>query len=134
MSTATRPVSAAPEPLRLTLRVDGWSTGLFGLVMLLGAVPLRDPLGFPTSWSIPFGIAMLGGALALLLIAGYPTILPRHVAGVVAGNTASAVGLVVFAFSGVLDLTGLGVVFLLSGALVVAVFAAFEYAGLRRAA
>lgn len=31
---------------------------------------LRDPLGLPTAWSIPFGIATLGAALALLLIAG----------------------------------------------------------------
>lgn len=134
MSTATRPLSAAPDPLRLALRVDGWSTGAFALVMLVGAVPLSEPLGLPTSWSIPFGVAMLGGSLALLLIAGYPTVRSGHVAGVVAVNTASALGLVVLAFSGVLDLTGLGVAFLLSGALVVAVFAAFEYAGLRRAA
>ena len=40
---------------------------------------LRDPLGLPAAWSIPFGIAMLGGAAALLLIAGYPDI-PRRLA------------------------------------------------------
>ncbi|MEU7140810.1 hypothetical protein ABZ942_15265 [Nocardia sp. NPDC046473] len=118
--------------LRTALRVDGWSTGSFGVVMLAGAVVLRDPLGLPTAWSIPFGVAMLGGALALLLIAGSPEILFHQACGVVAVNALSALGMVVLTVSGLLELTALGVAFMFIGATVVAVFAAVEFVGLRR--
>ncbi|WP_327147733.1 hypothetical protein [Nocardia sp. NBC_01329] len=132
MSTVTLSAPAADDLLRRTLRLDGWGTGAFGILMLAGAVPLRDPLGMPVSWSVPFGVAMLGGALVLLLIAGYPIISPRHAAGVVAVNSVCVLGLLALPFAGLLDLTGFGVVFFLIGAAVVAVFAALEYAGLRR--
>ncbi|MFE7801754.1 hypothetical protein [Nocardia sp. NPDC057440] len=137
MSLAVTPAlagtRAGTDYLRSALRVDGWSTGAFGVIMLAGAGALRDPLGLPTAWSIPFAVAMLGGALALLLIAGYPVISPRQASGVVAVNALSAVGMVALAFSGLIDLTGLGVGFMLAGATVVAVFAFLEYTGLRRA-
>ncbi|WP_228002535.1 hypothetical protein [Nocardia australiensis] len=135
MSTST--LAANPvldtDHLRTALRIDGWSTGVFGVVMLAGAAALRDPLGLPTAWSIPFGVGMLGGALALLLIAGYPAIARRQATAVVAVNALSAVGMAALAFSGLIDLTGLGIVFMLIGATVVAGFACLEYAGLRRA-
>ncbi|WP_330232182.1 hypothetical protein OHA40_06625 [Nocardia sp. NBC_00508] len=118
--------------LRTALRVDGWSTGIFGVVLVAGAALLRDPLGLPIGWSIPFGVAMLGGALALLLIAGYPAISARHAQAVVAVNALSAVGMLGLAGSGVLALTGLGVAFLIVGAAAVAIFAWLEFAGLRR--
>ncbi|MGW5385953.1 hypothetical protein [Nocardia sp. NPDC003963] len=133
MSTATLSAPATSDDLlRRTLRLDGWGTGAFGVFMLAGAVPLRDPLGLPASWSVPFGIAMLGGALVLLLIAGYPVIPPRYTAGVVVVNTVCVLGLLALPFTGLLELTGAGIVFFLSGASVVAVFAALEFAGLRR--
>ncbi|GAJ86231.1 hypothetical protein NBRGN_107_00250 [Nocardia brasiliensis NBRC 14402] len=108
-------------------------TGVFGAVLLAGAPALRDPLGLPTAWSVPFGVAMLGGALALLLIAGYPEIPFGQACAVVAVNALSAMGMVVLALSGLIGLTGLGVAFLLVGAGVVATFAAVEYTGIRRA-
>ncbi|GII94393.1 hypothetical protein [Sinosporangium siamense] len=119
-------------PLRTVLRIDGWSTGVFGVVMLAAAQPLSGPLGLPTAWSIPFGVAMLGGAAVLGLIAGYPRIPARYAAYVVAGNTLSCVALLVLVFADVIPLTGLGTAFLLTGALVVAVYAGLEFAGLRR--
>ncbi|MBF6352015.1 MULTISPECIES: hypothetical protein [Nocardia] len=133
MNTATASVPAAHDDLlRRVLRLDGWGTGAFGIVMLAAAVPLRDPLGLPTSWSIPFGVAMLGGGLVLLLIAGYPVLSPRHATAVVTVNGVSVLGMLALAGSGVLPLTAAGVAFLLAGAVVVAVFAAAEYVGLRR--
>ncbi|MEU4841467.1 hypothetical protein [Nocardia testacea] len=133
MTTATLSAPTTSDDLmRRTLRLDGWGTGVFGVLMLAGAVPLQDPLGLPTSWSIPFGVAMLGGATALLLIAGYPVISPRHGTGVVVFNSVCVLGLLALPFSGLLELTGAGVAFVSSGALVVAVFAALEYTGLRR--
>lgn len=130
MTTLTAPT--ARVDVRTILRIDGWSTGVFGLVMPALAYPLREPLGLPTAWSIPFGVAMLGGALALLLIAGYPEIPARMVAGVIAVNLASAVGMTVLTASGIIALTGWGVVFMLIGAVTVAVFAELEYVAMRR--
>ncbi|PSK95970.1 hypothetical protein CLV63_113133 [Murinocardiopsis flavida] len=134
-TTIRRPAvgGTGSELLRTILRVDGWSTGVFGAVMLAGAVSLSGPLGLPTSWSIPFGVAMLGGAAALALIAGYPRIPVRLAATVVAGNALSGAALLVITFTGIVPLTGLGIAFMVVGALVVAVFAGFEYFGLRRA-
>ncbi|ASF08956.1 hypothetical protein [Nocardia brasiliensis] len=133
MSTVLSADQASTEFLRTALRVDGWGTGVFGAVLLAGAPALRDPLGLPTAWSVPFGVAMLGGALALLLIAGYPEIPFGQACAVVAVNALSAMGMVVLALSGLIGLTGLGVAFLLVGAGVVATFAAVEYTGIRRA-
>ncbi|MEU4323629.1 MULTISPECIES: hypothetical protein [Nonomuraea] len=118
--------------LRTTLRIDGWSTAAFGVVMLVASTALSEPLGLPTAWSIPFGVAMLGGAAALGLIAGYPQIPARYAAFVVVGNAASGAALVLLAFTDVIPLTGLGVAFLLVGALVVAIYATMEFIGLRR--
>ncbi|WP_329406098.1 hypothetical protein OG563_30770 [Nocardia vinacea] len=124
---------ARTDYLRTVLRLDGWGTGVFGVVMLAGAAALSGPLGLPTAWSIPFGVAMVGGGLALLLIAGYPDLVPSHAVAAIGVNMVSALALVVLPFSGLLDLTGLGVAFLLIGAVWVAVFAALEVSGVRRA-
>ncbi|MEU1387988.1 MULTISPECIES: hypothetical protein [unclassified Nonomuraea] len=56
----------------------------------------------------------------------------RHVAFVVAGNALSCVALLALVFADVIPLTGWGVAFVLVGALVVAVHAGLEFAGLRR--
>lgn len=132
--TATAPRTGADpsDRLRTILRIDGWSTALFGVLMLAAGRALSDPLGLPTTWSVPFGVAMLGGAAALGLIAGYPRIPARYAAFVVAGNALSGAALLVLAFTDVLPLTGLGVAFILIGALVVAVYAGLEFIGLRR--
>jgi hypothetical protein len=133
--TTPTPLAADPpatDLLRRILRIDSWSTAAFGVVLLAGGGPLSEPLDLPTEWSIPFGVAMLGGAAALGLIAGYPRIRSRHAAAVAAGNAVSGVVLVVLAVTDLLPLTGLGVAFVLVGALVVASYAALEFVGLRR--
>lgn len=138
MSSATGTVPhpadgrGASELLRGVLRIDGWSTAVFGVVMLLGSGWLSGPLGLPTTWSIPFGVAMLGGAAALGLIAGYPQIPSFPAALVVAGNALSGAALLLFTFMDVVPLTGAGIVFMVIGALVVTVFAGLEFIGLRR--
>ncbi len=133
-SPTVRPPTAtdADQMLRRILRIDGWSTGAFGVVMLAGSSWLSGPLGLPMSWSVPFGVAMLGGAAALGLIAGHPRIRWRHGAAVVAGNLLSGVALLVITATGLVPLTGAGVAFMVSGALVVTTYAAIEFVGLRR--
>lgn len=127
----TSPTSAqATGPaygLRTILRIDAWSTALFGVVLLAAGGVLREPLGLPQSWSVPFGVAMLGGAAALALIAGYPEVPSRLALTVVVANALSAVAMIVILLLGVIPLTGLGVAFMLVGAAVVAVYAALEY-------
>ncbi|MEV0246396.1 hypothetical protein AB0H76_07410 [Nocardia sp. NPDC050712] len=120
--------------LRTILRVDGWSTGAFGVFLLAAAPALRAPLGLPLTWAIPFGIAMLGGAAVLLLIARYPEIPARSAIAVVAVNALSAVAMVELAFGDLMPLTAWGSAFMLSGAAFVATFAALEFLGLRRGA
>ncbi|MGX1881551.1 hypothetical protein [Streptomyces sp. NPDC055287] len=124
---------AQDSQLRTSLRVDSWSTAAFGVVLLAGGNWLSGPLGLPVTWSVPFGIAMLGGAAALALIAGAPRIPSRPVMAVAVGNALSCVALLLIAFTGVVPLTGLGIAFMVVGAVVVAVFAGLEYAGHRRA-
>ncbi|WP_280356685.1 hypothetical protein [Nocardia otitidiscaviarum] len=121
-----------PGFLRSALRVDGWSTGAFGALLLAAAPILRKPLGLPLNWSIPFGVIMVVGAAALLLLAGRAEIPVRAVRAVVAVNALSAVGMVALTGTAALPLTGWGQVFLCTGALVVAVFAGLECVGLRR--
>ncbi|MEV0032284.1 hypothetical protein [Nocardia sp. NPDC050793] len=134
MTTTTVPDLDTPHDLlRTILRVDGWSTGAFGAIMLAAAPSLREPLGLPTTWSIPFGVAMLGGAAALLLLAGYPQIPAPLAVTVVTVNALSAAGMVLLTFTDLMPLTGWGIVFLHIGAAFVAIFATLEYAGLRRA-
>ncbi|GAA1450730.1 hypothetical protein [Nocardiopsis tropica] len=123
----------AAEQLRTVLRIDGWSTAVFGVVLLAAGRPFVEVLGLPLAWSVPFGIAMLGGAAALGLIAGYPAVPVRYTALVVTGNALSCVALVVLVFAGPIPLTGLGTAFLLSGAVVVAVYAGLEFLALRKA-
>ncbi|MFI2263084.1 hypothetical protein [Streptomyces tubercidicus] len=130
--TPGHPDRPTPNLLRTALRTDSWSTAAFGVFLLAAGGPLSGPLGLPTTWSIPFGIAMLGGAASLALIAGYPRI-PTHLTlTVITANTLSSLALLLLPFTGLLPLTGLGTTFLLIGALVVAAFAALEYGGYRR--
>lgn len=133
--TTRRPAAdgATPLLLRTGLRIDSWATTVFGIFMLVGNRWLSGPLGLPSAWSIPFGTAMLGGGAALALIAGYPQIPPRLAATVVVGNALSCAAMLLLTFTSVIPLTGLGVAFMVMGALAVAVFAEIELVGLRRA-
>ncbi|MEU2956712.1 hypothetical protein [Streptomyces sp. SID1034] len=122
---------ATPGRLRTILRVDGWSTAVFGVVLLACGRPLSEPLGLPVTWSVPFGIAMLGGAGALALIAGYPHVPRRLVVTVLVANALSCAALVVLACTDVVPLTGWGRAFMVVGAVVVMAFAELEYVALR---
>jgi hypothetical protein len=119
--------------LRRSLRLDGYGTAVFGLVMLVGGRWLSDPLGLPDVWFVPIGGAMLVGAAALAVIARRPRIPARSANTAVAVNVLSGALMLPVAFAGVLPLTRLGVAFLLAGAAWVLTFAALAFAGLRRA-
>ncbi|WNF30133.1 hypothetical protein RI138_26715 [Streptomyces sp. C11-1] len=118
--------------LRLVLRVDSVSTAVMGVVLIAAAAPLGSATGMPVAFAVAFGIFQMGGAASLALIAGYAVIPPALALTVVAVNGLCAVGCVVTAFADFVPLTGFGVVFMLIGALIVAVCTALQYTGLRR--
>ncbi|MFF5770984.1 hypothetical protein ACFY8V_07365 [Streptomyces californicus] len=129
------PHASAADParfLRLVLRVDSVSTAVMGLVLVAAAAPLGSLTGMPVAFAVGFGIFQLGGAACLALIAGYPVIPLALARTVVAVNAVCAVGCLVTAFADVVPLNGTGVVFLLIGAVIVAVYTALQYTGLRR--
>ncbi|MFE2997655.1 hypothetical protein ACFXG4_21880 [Nocardia sp. NPDC059246] len=120
--------TSRPGPgLRAALRVDAWSTGVFGIGLLTAAPLLRDPLGLPTAVSMLFGLGMLGGAAVLSRIAACPTVPAPLATGVAAVNAVSGLAMTGLAAADVLPLTAFGRAFLYSGALVVIVFAAVEH-------
>ncbi|MDK1471831.1 hypothetical protein QNO07_00050 [Streptomyces sp. 549] len=103
-------------------------------MLVAAAVPLGSATGVPVAFAVAFGGFQVGGAGCLALIAGCPVIPPALARTVVAVNALCAVGCVVTAFTGFVPLDGFGVVFLLIGALIVAVYTALQYTGLRRMA
>ncbi|MFE6980940.1 hypothetical protein [Streptomyces griseus] len=131
-SAATAPARDAARLLRLVLRVDGVSTAVMGVVLIAAAAPLGSATGMPVAFAVAFGIFQIGGAACLALIAGYPVIPPALARTVVAVNGVCAVGCVVIAFADFVPLNGFGTVFLLIGAVIVTVYTALQYTGLRR--
>ncbi|UZI27912.1 hypothetical protein [Streptomyces sp. VB1] len=131
-SATAAPARDAARFLRLVLRVDSVSTAVMGVVLVAAAVPLGSATGMPVAFAVAFGIFQIGGAASLALIAGYPVIPPALARTVVAVNALCAVGCVVTAFADFVPLNGFGVVFLLIGAVIVAVYSALQYTGLRR--
>ncbi|MEG9546916.1 hypothetical protein V5N34_02340 [Streptomyces baarnensis] len=131
-SAATVPARDTARFLRLVLRVDGVSTALMGVVLIAAAAPLGSATGMPVAFAVAFGVFQIGGAACLALIAGYPVIPPALARTVVAVNALCAVGCVVMAFAEFMPLNGFGTVFLLIGALIVTVYTALQYMGLRR--
>ncbi|MCL6288156.1 MULTISPECIES: hypothetical protein [Streptomyces] len=131
-SAATVPARDTARFLRLVLRVDGVSTAVMGVVLIAAAAPLGSATGMPVAFAVAFGVFQIGGAACLALIAGYPVIPPALARTVVAVNALCAVGCVVMAFADFMPLNGFGTVFLMIGALIVTVYTALQYTGLRR--
>lgn len=130
-STPAAPGDAA-RFLRRVLRVDSVSTAVMGLVLIAAAVPLGSVTGMPVGFAVAFGIYQMGGAAAFALIAGYPVVPAGPTLAAIATNAASAIACVVVASGDLVPLTGSGTAFMTTGALTVTVYAALEYAGLRR--
>ncbi|MEU5977766.1 hypothetical protein [Streptomyces sp. NPDC047315] len=140
--THARPTSTLPDApagpgdparlLRLVLRVDGVSTAVMAVVLIVAVGPLGDLTGMPTGFTLGFGGYQLAGGAVLLLIARLPVLRPAIVRTVICVNLFSGIGCVALALVDPLSLTGFGVFFLLVGAVIVTVYAALGYAGLRR--
>jgi hypothetical protein len=119
--------------LRFALRFDAAGSGALGLLGLVAAAPLADPLGMTAGGLRGTGAFLVAYAIALVFIAARPVI-PRAAAwAVVVGNSAWVLGSVGAAVAGWDTFTALGVAVVLAQAAAVAVFADLQWIGLRRA-
>ena len=119
--------------LRRALLLDALASGATALLLVLGAEALAGPLGLPAVLLRVVGLALVPfvGFVGWLAIRTQP---PRGAVRAVIGlNAAWVATSVLFLGSGWVDPTALGYAFVVSQALVVALFAQLQILGLRRA-
>ncbi len=132
--SATRVTSfTAPSALlRKALRADAVLSGVTGLLLLLAASPLAGPLGLPVAllrWS---GVILIPFAAFVAFLATRTRLQRPLVFAVVACNALWALDSVLLLFTGWIEPTLLGEVFVGLQAAVVAILAELEFVGLRR--
>ena len=124
-------INASPL-LRQALLADAATSGAFGLLMLVGAGPLSGHLGLPETLLRIAGIALVpyAGFLGWLGVRG--TILKPVAWAVVLGNALWVADSALLLMSGWVSPTSAGYAFVIAQALVVLMYAEFQYVGLRR--
>ena len=115
--------------LRTSLRLDAVASGGLGALLLATAGVLDEPLGLPVGLTLAVGGVLLGwsGLVGWISVGASRSLAKEVVAGNVAWVAASAV----FAASGWVELTGLGVAFVVAQAGAVAALTCLQVAGLR---
>ena len=123
----------SPSPLlRKALRADAVLSGLTGLLLLIASNPLAGPFGLPVGllrWS---GVILVPFAAFVAYIATRTRVHRLLVFAVVACNALWALDSVSLLFTGWIEPTLLGEVFVILQAVVVLVLAELEFIGLRR--
>lgn len=118
--------------LKRALQADAVASAASGLLMALGAGMLAEPTGLPATLLRYAGLFLLPYA-ALVGWMGFRPSLPRFLVWtVILGNVAWAAESVLLAFSAWVQPTGFGIAFILAQAVVVALFAALQYFGLKQ--
>lgn len=120
--------------LRRVLLADAATCAAAGLLLMLGSALLEQSLGLPAQLSRYAGLSLLPFAAGLVYLATRETLSPPVVWAVIALNALWTVDSILLLLSGWVEPTGLGYAFVLFQAFGVAVFAALEYLGLRKAA
>lgn len=118
--------------LRKALLADAVLSGLTGLLLLLAAGPLATPLGLPVGllrWS---GIILIPFASFVAWLRAQERTQRPLVFAVVACNALWALDSVLLLFTGWIEPTLVGEVFVIGQAVAVAVLAELEFVGLRR--
>ncbi len=127
-------VIITPSPLlRAALAVDSLASGVMGLGLALGSVPLSPLLGLPQPLLLGVGVACIAWAGITGWLARKTAVRRSAIWIVIALNAIWVVESLLLAFGGWLPLTGLGLAFVLTQALAVAGFAEAQWIGLRRA-
>jgi hypothetical protein len=127
-TTSVNRLAALPRKqlLRLALRVDAVVSGANGIAYLALAEPLDDLLGLPADLTRPVGAFLVLYALAVWAVSNRPR--PAAVRAIIAGNLAWAAASIGFAAGDAASPTTAGTVWTVLQALVVAGFAAAQYA------
>jgi hypothetical protein len=118
--------------VRLALYLDALVTGVNGLAYVALAEPLHDLLGLSVAFQRWIGIFLIGYAIVVWATARPVRITPSAVRAIIAVNVLWAVASVAKLGLGGLGVTVLGGVWVVLQAVVVAAFAALQYAGLRQ--
>jgi hypothetical protein len=119
--------------LKRVLQVDAIATGLTGLLLAVAAGPLADLTHLPVTLLRGCGVFLVPVAALVAWMAARPAVPRNGVWALIALNVLWFADSVALLFTGWVDPNGLGVAFVLVQAVVVAVFAEFQYLGLRRA-
>ena len=122
-----------PTLLRPALLADAVVSGATGLLLAAGAPLLAPWLGLPTELLRGAGLCLLPFVAFVALVARSAPVRPGQVRAVVALNALWVVASVALLLLGPASLTGLGVLCVSAQALVVALFAEFQWMGLRGA-
>lgn len=116
--------------IRTALRLDALASGGLGALLLALANVLDGPLGLPTTLSAVIGAMLLAWAVFLAWVSTTNSV--SLVVDVVLLNVVWIATSAVFAFAGWIELTGLGVTFVLAQAVAVAGLTELQVLGLRR--
>jgi len=115
--------------LRTALRLDAIASGGLGALLLATAGLLDEPLGLPVGLTLVVGgVLLVWSGLVGWISVGASEPLAKDV---VAGNVVWVAASTVFAVSGWVELTGLGVAFVVAQAAAVAGLTCLQVAGLR---
>ena len=120
--------------LRRVLLLDAAASGATGLLLFAGGQALADITGLQPAFAGPVGLFLIGYALAVAWVGVRRTLHAGLVWAVVALNLAWTVESVLSVGGGHLDVTPLGLAFVIAQALAVAGFAALEIVGVRGSA
>ncbi|MGI5521749.1 hypothetical protein ACQEUX_12425 [Micromonospora sp. CA-259024] len=133
MTTIASPVQTVDAKLlRFALKQDAIGSGANGVVYLVAAAIFGQMFGLPAAFLYPVGVFLIAFAAALLALASRPGVSRPAAVVVIAVNIAWVAASVELLVAGWFPLTGLGVALVIAQAVVVAGFAALQFAGLRR--
>ncbi|GAB3809712.1 hypothetical protein [Kribbella italica] len=133
MSTETISAAAATVQSRFltrVIRLDAVASGALGVLLLGAGWALDGPLGLSSTLSAGAGAFLVLWSAALLMIGRRPAVRRTAVREIVAINLAWVVASLGALF--VLELTALGVGFVIVQAVAVGLFAELQLTGLRR--
>jgi hypothetical protein len=128
MSTGSEQTSL----LRRSLIADAAFSGIAAVILAAGAGMLAGPFGLPDSLLRGVGLSLVPYSILLAFLSTRSEHSLRFAWGIVAGNVLWSVLSVALLLSGWVDPTLAGTGFVLGQALAVAVFAEFQFFGLRR--
>lgn len=124
---ATAALTSRPTTLRRAILLDATASGVMGLLLLVGAGLLAEPLGLPAGLLRWAGVILVPFAAGLVWTASRSNISRESVRAIVALNVVWAVGTPLLLLTGWVSPTFLGELFVLVQAVAVAGFAYLEH-------